>query len=115
MSFLVSHHILLCATSTKALCCDPSVGIASWELLKKLLKNLGLENPDRAEGVVLRSKVDCLRICRNGPILLVWPDGIWYGGVTPERIEVIVREHILGGNPVQAWIVKRTAFPFSSV
>ena len=76
----VSHHLLLCATPTKAKCCDPNTGLATWNELKRLIKELGLENSDRPEGVVLRSKVDCLRICDKGPILVVWPDGIWYTG-----------------------------------
>ncbi len=105
---LISHHLLLCATPTKAVCCDESLGKASWLKLKKLIKDLDLENPRRAEGIVLRSKVDCLRICADGPILLIWPDGIWYGGVTPERIEMIIREHILRRTPVEEWILKRT-------
>ena len=74
----ISHHLLLCATPTKAKCCDPKTGLATWNELKRLIKELGLENSDRPEGVVLRSKVDCLRICDKGPILVVWPDGIWY-------------------------------------
>ena len=57
--------------------------------------------------VVLRSKVDCLRYCQGGPVLLVWPEGIWYGGVTPERIERIVADHLLGDRPVDDWIVRR--------
>ena len=108
MNFTVSHHLLLCATPNKAACCSADVGNASWANLKKLIKQLDLENIDRPEGVVLRSKVDCLRICNDGPILLIWPDGIWYGGVTPERIESIVREHVLGGQPIEAWIIRRT-------
>ena len=76
--------------------------------LKKLIQILDLENQKRPEGVVLRSKVDCLRICVDGPILLVCPDGIWYGGVTPERIEKIVLEHVLNGNPLKEWIIKTT-------
>ena len=52
-----------------------------------MVKELDLEDVERPQGVVLRSKVDCLRICSDGPILLIWPDGIWYGGVTPERTE----------------------------
>ena len=111
MNFKVSHHLLLCATATKAACCSADVGNASWANLKKLIKQLDLENIDRPEGVVLRSKVDCLRICNDGPILLIWPDGIWYGGVTPERIESIVREHVLGGQPIEAWIIRRTPQP----
>jgi len=56
---------------------------------------------------VLRSKADCLRICAEGPVLLIWPEGIVYGGVRPERVERIVREHVIGGTPIEPWIVKR--------
>lgn len=101
-------HLLLCATPSKALCqSDPAVGAASWERLKSLIRELGLDNPQRPEGVVWRSKVDCLRICHDGPVLLIWPDGSLYGGVTPERIERILRSHVIGGEPVQEWILER--------
>jgi len=104
----VTHHLLLCATPTKALCCpDPALGAASWEALKRLVRELDLENPTRPGGFVLRNKADCLRICSEGPVLLVWPDGIVYGGVTPERVERIVREHVIGNAPIEAWIVRR--------
>ncbi|MFM9110253.1 MAG: (2Fe-2S) ferredoxin domain-containing protein [Prochlorococcaceae cyanobacterium] len=104
----VSHHLLLCATPTKALCCpEPVVGIASWDALKRLVRELGLEDPARPGGVVLRSKADCLRICGDGPVLLIWPDGIVYGGLTPERIEAILRNHVIGGTPIEKWILKR--------
>lgn len=108
-SLRVAHHLLLCATPIKALCCpDPAVGAASWDTLKRLIRELGLEDPERAEGVIWRSKVDCLRVCREGPVLHIWPEGITYGAITPERIERIVREHLIGGVPVQAWILRRT-------
>ena len=110
MSLLISHHLLLCATPSKAACCEPGEGEASWKYLKQLLITLDLENHERDEGIVLRSKVDCLRICQEGPILLIWPDGIWYGRVTPERIDSIVRKHILGGNPIHEWIIKKTPY-----
>jgi len=108
---VISHHLLLCATPTKALCCpDPAVGASSWDTLKRLVREWGLEDPARPEGLVLRTKADCLRICAEGPILLIWPDGIVYGGVTPVRIERILREHVLGGTPIEAWILKRMPF-----
>jgi (2Fe-2S) ferredoxin len=104
----VSHHLLLCATPTKALCCpDPAVGAASWYALKRLVRELGLEDPGRPGGIVLRSKADCLRICAEGPTLLIWPDGVVYGGVTAERIEPILREHVVGGVPIEDWILRR--------
>jgi (2Fe-2S) ferredoxin len=105
---VISHHLLLCATPSKALCCpDPAIGAASWEALKRLVRELGLEDPARAEGIVLRTKADCLRICAEGPILLIWPEGTVYGGVSPERIESILREHVIGGQPIEQWIIKR--------
>jgi len=105
---VIAHHLLLCATPAKALCCpDPAVGAASWDTLKRLVREWGLEDPGRPGGIVLRTKADCLRICAEGPILLIWPEGIVYGGVTPERIERILREHLLQGSPIEPWIVKR--------
>ena len=108
---LISHHLLLCATPSKALCCpDPELGAASWARLKQLVRELGLEDPDRPAGIVLRTKADCLRICAAGPILLIWPDGVIYGGVTAERLQRIVWEHVIGGKPIEDWIVGRNQF-----
>ena len=105
---MISHHLLLCATPSKALCSpDPAIGAASWDYLKRLVRELGLEDPARPEGIVLRTKADCLRICAEGPILLIWPEGVVYGGVSTERIEPILREHVIGGQPIEHWIIKR--------
>ncbi|MCP9775066.1 ferredoxin [Cyanobium sp. WAJ14-Wanaka] len=108
---MIAHHLLLCATPTKGLCCpDPELGVASWETLKRLVRELGLEDPARPGGIVLRTKADCLRICSQGPVLLIWPEGIVYGGVGPDQIERIVREHVIGQRPIEEWIIKRLPF-----
>ena len=110
----ISHHLLLCATPTKVKCCDPTTGIATWNELKRVIRELGLENTRRPEGIVLRSKVDCLRVCERGPVLVVWPDGIWYTEVTAEKIEPIVQQHIIQQRPIHKWIHKTTPFKTSS-
>ena len=114
MTSQISHHLLLCATPKNPSCCDPIQGLKSWEKLKNILKELNLEDPERPEGIVLRSKVDCLRICKAGPILLIWPEGIWYQDVSPNRIEAIVTQHVLKGNPIKEWVLKETPLIFST-
>ena len=108
MNLEVRYHLLLCATPTKASCCNPEQGLKSWARLKYIFTELNLDNPQRPGGIILRSKIDCLRICKEGPVLLIWPDGIWYKSVSPDRIEVIIRKHILEGTPIQEWIIKKT-------
>jgi len=51
-------------------------------------------------GVVFVSNTGCFGICEKGPIVVVYPDNVWYGSVTADDVEVIMEEHIEGGIPV---------------
>lgn len=91
------RHIFLCAEPQKGECCSPAVGGPAWKYLKKRLKELQL---DRAGGIA-RSKADCLKICAAGPVAVVYPEGVWYHSCTPEVLERIIHEHLVGGVPVE--------------
>jgi len=98
----VRRHIFLCADQTKPVCAPKEEGLASWEYLKKRLEELGLT---KAENAVYRTKANCLRICQQGPIAVVYPDGVWYHSVTPEVLERIIQEHLIDGRPVREFVL----------
>lgn len=98
----IERHVFLCAEQTKPKCSPRELTSVSWAYLKKRVSDLGLQ---QGETVVYRSKVDCLRVCTHGPIAVVWPDGIWYRHATPEVLERILKEHVIGGQPVREYMI----------
>jgi (2Fe-2S) ferredoxin len=96
---LLERHVFVCTNSRDPDdprgCCGAKDSTAVRARLKELAKAAGLR------GRVRVNAAGCLDQCGHGPVVVVYPEAVWYGPVTADDVEELFREHVLGGRPVE--------------
>ncbi|MEJ6952542.1 2Fe-2S ferredoxin [Natronospora cellulosivora (SeqCode)] len=95
----IKHHVFVCSSSRingqqKGYCVNKD----SVEIVQNFM--MEIEEWGLA-GAVMLTNTGCLGICDKGPIVIVYPEGVWYGGVTPDDVEEIVESHLENGEIVE--------------
>lgn len=99
-----THHIFVCENfrdeSDPRGCCGAKGSKEIRAALKSEIKSRGLK------GTVRANAAGCLDTCAQGPSLVVYPEGVWYGGVSIDDVNEIIESHIIGGKPVERLRIK---------
>jgi (2Fe-2S) ferredoxin len=94
-----SKHVFFCCNQREApeKCCANQAAREMQQYAKDRIKALGLNGP----GKVRINKAGCLDRCEEGPVLVVYPDAVWYTYVDREDIDEIIDRHVVGGEIVE--------------
>jgi (2Fe-2S) ferredoxin len=103
-----NHHIFICENvrpeNDPKGCCSAKGSVAIREAMKKEIKVRGLQ------GSVRVNKSGCLDACEFGPSIVVYPEGVWYGGVKIEDVQEIIESHVVNGKPVERLLIQSPRF-----
>jgi (2Fe-2S) ferredoxin len=101
--FELKHHVIVCTggklTGDKKGMCHTRDGA---NVVRRLVEEL---DERELSGDVMVSAASCFGMCDKGPIMVVYPEGVWYKEITPERVETVVEQHLEENRTVEEWTI----------
>lgn len=97
---LFEKHVFVCTDGESCAGVDGD----AWGIHGKLKKAVARE--PSLKGRIRINKSGCLDQCGFGPMIVIYPDNVWYWAVEPDDVDEIVREHLIGGHPVERLIYR---------
>ena len=97
------RHIFFCLNqrANGEACCADHGAQAAFDHCKQRVKALGLAGP----GTVRVNKAGCLDRCEEGPVIVVYPEAVWYTYVDRADIDEIVDRHVVNGEIVERLVI----------
>jgi len=89
------YHAVMCVGKS----CGENIPLLKY--MKEAVAQAGLSE---GEASVRVNRAGCLGVCTQGPIMVVYPEGVWYAGLDEAKIDKIIESHFLGGKPVEEWV-----------
>ena len=97
-----AHHLFFCANERDSgNCCMNKRSEKAQKYARKRIKQLGLKGDDK----IRVNQTDCLGRCSAGPVVVVYPEGVWYRYQNKDDIDLIVDQHLTGGKIVKQLVV----------
>jgi (2Fe-2S) ferredoxin len=93
------HHVFFCCNQRNdgRACCNQHGAQEMRDYAKQRVKQLGIAGP----GKVRVNQAGCMDRCEEGPVLVVYPEGVWYTYVDRDDVDEIIDEHLLRGRVVE--------------
>ena len=98
------RHVFICMNERDESAARPSCGPNGGKKLKGAFKD-AIKEAGLPKHSVRANEAGCLDQCEHGPVVVVYPEAVWYGRVTPEDVDEIVTEHLVHGRPVERLVL----------
>ena len=103
---IYQHHLFICTNqkSNDKKCCAQGNAAELLDYTKKRLKQLGIHGKNQ----IRANSSGCLGLCSNGPVLVIYPDNVWYHYASKKELDEIIEKHLINHQIVERLQISRS-------